>query len=380
MRRFVSFVLSAIATAALSSGAALSAEAVKIGVVLSLSGPAAVFGIPERDAIQVAFDKLKADGKLKRPIELVIYDDKTNPTEATRMVTQAINNDKVVAIIGPGTGGNILAAGPLALRMQVPLLGPAGTMAITDHKNEFYRWVFRVAPSDRVDVKVILEDMAKSKAKKIGVFFQEDAYGKTGVDFAKEIGPTLGMEVVETVSAPYAATDLTAQATRLRNAGVEAVFLQVSISSLGASFVKAAKQVGLTAPAYTNAGLAQRSFAESVGSDVDGLRVLSIGNLPYDPSDGEAELAKLLKQADKVPQGWGELVGTNGLMTVVAAVNAQGDNEITGASMRDAIEGLCSYPAFARGKPCFSKDSHDGWAEDSLVITELRNKELKTRR
>src|SRR5712671_4155871 len=160
MRRLVSLVLSAAIAAVLSSGAALSADAVKIGVVLSLSGPAAVFGIPERDAIQVAMDKLKADGKLKRPIELVFYDDKTNPTEATRMVTQAISNDKVVAIIGPGTGGNILAAGP---------------MAITDRKNEFYPWVFRVAPSDRVDVKVILEDMAKSKAKKIGVFFQEDA-------------------------------------------------------------------------------------------------------------------------------------------------------------------------------------------------------------
>jgi branched-chain amino acid transport system substrate-binding protein len=237
-----------------------------------------------------------------------------------------------------------------------------------------------VAPGDRVDVKVILEDMAKSKAKKIGVFFQEDAYGKTGVDFAKEIGPTLGMEVVETVSAPYAATDVTAQATRLRNAGVEAVFLQVSISSLGASFVKAARQVGLEAPAYGNAGLAQRSFAETVGSEVDGLRVLSIGNLAYDPSEGEAELAKLLKAAGKVPQGWGELVGTNGLMTVVAAITALGEKEITGQAMRDTIETLCGFSAYSRGKPCFSKENHDGWAEDSLVITELRNKELKTRR
>lgn len=380
MRQILKPVLSALAGAVLANTPALAADPVKVGVVLSLSGPAAVFGIPERDAIQVAMEKLKADGKLKRPIELVIYDDKTNPTEAARAVTQAINNDKVVAIIGPGTGGNILAAGPIAQRMQVPLLGPAGTMAITDRKNEFFPWVFRVAPSDRVDVKVILEDMAKSKVKKIGVFFQEDAYGKTGVDFAKEIGPTLGMEVVETVSAPYAATDLTAQATRLRNAGVEAVFLQVSISSLGGSYVKAARQVGLEAPAYANAGLAQRSFAETVGSEVDGLRVLSIGNIAFDPTEGEAELAKLLKQAGKVPQGWGELVGTNGLMTAIAAIDAHGAKAITGSSMRDTIEGLCGFPAYSRGKACFSKDNHDGWQEDSLVITELRNKELKTRR
>src|SRR6202048_809684 len=113
MRRLVSLVSSVVAAVVLSSGAALSAEAAKIGGVVSLSGPAAVFGIPERDAIQAAMDKLKADGKLKRPIELVIYDDKTNPTEATRMVTQAINNDKAVAIIGPGTWCTIPGAGAL---------------------------------------------------------------------------------------------------------------------------------------------------------------------------------------------------------------------------------------------------------------------------
>jgi len=70
------------------------------------------------------------------------------------MVTQAINNDKVVAIIGPGTGGNILAAGPLALRMQVGRCsGRPERWRSPTAKNEFYPWVFRVAPSDRVDVK-----------------------------------------------------------------------------------------------------------------------------------------------------------------------------------------------------------------------------------
>src|SRR6202165_2639244 len=110
MRGLVSLVLSAVAAVVLSSCAAVSAEAVKIGVVLSLSGPAAVFGIPERDAIQAAMDKLKADGKLKRGIELVIYDDKTNPTEATRMVTHALNNDNAFAIISHCPRGNKCAS------------------------------------------------------------------------------------------------------------------------------------------------------------------------------------------------------------------------------------------------------------------------------
>ncbi|GGC47743.1 ABC transporter substrate-binding protein [Chelatococcus reniformis] len=365
-----------LAAPALAQGA--DRGPVKLGAVLSLSGPAAVFGIPERDAIQAVLKQMHSTTPDGRRIDLVLVDDKSNPTEAARAVSQVINNDQVVAIIGPSTGSGILAAGPIAQRLKVPLLGPAGTLAITDPKNEFYPWVFRVAPSDIVDIRVILRDMAKSKTKKVGIFYQEDAYGKTGVDEAKIFGPTIGLNVVDTVSAPYTATDLTAQATKLRNAGVEAVFLQVSISALGSSFLKAARQVGLDVPIYANAGLAQRSFAENTGPEAEGLRVLSIGNIPFDPVGGEVELAKMLQAEGKVPQGWGELVGTNALMAAVAAIDAQKGKEITGESMRDTLETLCNFKAYARGKACFAKDKHDGWGEDALVITELRNKQLKT--
>jgi branched-chain amino acid transport system substrate-binding protein len=371
-------LISALAAGAIVVLANAQEAPVKIGAVLSLSGPAAVFGIPERDAIQAVVANMNSTTKGGRKFEVSFYDDKSNPTDATRAVTQAINNDKVVAIMGPSTGSGVLAAGPIALRLSTPLIGPAGTLAITDPKNEFYPWIFRAAPSDASDVRAILQDMAKGNAKKIGIFYQEDAYGKTGVDLAREVGPGLGLEIVETASGPYTATDLTAQATKLRNAGAQAVFLQISIAALGSSFVKAARQVGLTVPIYANAGLAQRSFAENVGGEVEGLRILSIGNLPYDPSPGEAQLAKILEVAGKQPQGWGELTGVNALMAALGAIDKQKGKEIDGASMRETLESLCDFDKFSRGRVCYSAKDHDGWHEDSLVITEIRNKQFRT--
>src|SRR5262245_50593510 len=141
-------------------------EPVKIGVVLSLSGPAAVFGLPERDAIN-SLQKETGGNVDGRKMDLVFCDDKTNPTEAARCVTQLINDEKVVAIIGPGTGGGILAAGPVAQRLSVPLLGPAGTVAITDKNNAFYPWVFRVAINDMVGIEQTLRAAVKNGAKKI---------------------------------------------------------------------------------------------------------------------------------------------------------------------------------------------------------------------
>jgi branched-chain amino acid transport system substrate-binding protein len=379
------FANAAKAIAALAAGTVMSLAAhaqgaLKIGVLLSTSGAAAVFGIPERDAIIVAADHINATGGVNgRKIELVHYDDKTNPTEAARGVTQLVSNDHVVAIVGPGTGGGALAAGPVAERLQVPLLVPGGTIAVTDHKNSFFPWVFRVGVNDLVTVRGILADIVKNGGKRVGVFYQEDAYGKAGADYAAQLAKELGFEVAESVSAPYNATDVSAQVTRIRNAKVDAVFTQVAISSLGAAYVKAAEQVGLKVPTYGGSGLVQKSFLDAVGKSGDGMRVTSIGNLAHDPSPGEARFGEILKKAGKTPSGWMELIGSNGLMTAVAAARKV-KGEPTGPAMRDAVESLCDFEIYTRGRACFSKDNHDGFGESSLVITEIRDGAFRTRK
>jgi len=365
-------------TAAFSPALGLSQtlEPVKIGVVLSLSGPAAVFGLPERDAITAIH--AETNGAVNgRKLELVWCDDKTNPTEAARCVTQLANNDKVVAIIGPGTGGGILAAGPVAQRMQVPLLGPAGTVAITDKRNAFYPWVFRVAINDMVGIEQTLRAAVKDGATKIAVIYQEDAYGKFGSDYAQKLTKDLGFTVIETLGAPYTATDLTPQVTKFRNAGADAVFMQMSISSLGAAFLKAVNEVGLKAPLYGNSGLSQRTFIDAAGSLGAGVRVLSIGNLPYDPTPNEQKLVAMLQKSGYQPQGWGEVVAANGYMTVVAALKKI-PGEVTGQEMRDTIETLCGFDTLSMGTPCFSKDNHDGWGADAVVLTTIRDGQFRS--
>ncbi len=72
-------------------------ETVKVGVILSVSGPAAAFGIPERDTVQVFIDKYNAESKARK-LEIVFHDEQTNPTEAARGATKLIQQDKVGAI------------------------------------------------------------------------------------------------------------------------------------------------------------------------------------------------------------------------------------------------------------------------------------------
>jgi branched-chain amino acid transport system substrate-binding protein len=336
-----------------------------------------VFGLPERDSINSLHKELGAAAFGGRRVDLVFCDDKTNPTEATRCVAQLINDEKVVAIIGPGTGGNILAAGPIAERLKVPLLGPAGTVAVTDKNNSFYPWVFRVAINDMVGVQTLLQQAVKSGAKRVGIIYQEDAYGKFGSDFAQKVSKDLGFTVVETLGAPYTATDLTAHATKMRNSGVDAVFMQLSVASLGATFLKGANEVGLKVPFYANSGLAQKSFIDAAGPLGEGVRVLSIGNLAYDPSPNETRLVAILAKNGFKPTGWAEVIAANGYMAAVAAMR-QIRGPVTGQAMRDAIETVCGFETYSMGKGCFTKDNHDGWGADALVVTTIRGGQFRS--
>src|SRR5690606_32089520 len=156
-------------------------------------------------------------------------------------------------------------------------------------------------------------------AKRIAVFHQEDAYGKTGLDVARIYAKQPNLEIVAVASAPYSATDLGAQATRLREAKVDAVLMQSSIPAIGSAFLKAAKSVGLPAPIYANSGLAQKAFVDSAGSVAEGLRILSYGNIVYEPTPSEKKLVEILHAKGMKPTGWGELVGADALMAAVSA-------------------------------------------------------------
>jgi branched-chain amino acid transport system substrate-binding protein len=349
---------------------------VKIGAVLSMSGPAAVYGISERDTLNSLAKEFGTtmDG---RKVEFLFCDDKTNPTEAARCVTQMINDHKVVAIIGPGFGSGILAAGPIAQRLQVPLLGPAGTVAITDKSNAFYPWIFRIAPNDTAGIESLWRQIVSRGAKKVAIVYQEDAYGKFGAEYAQKLSKDLGFAIVESIGVPYNATDLTPQVTKFRNAGADAIFMQLTSTATAVSFLKAVNEVGLKVPIYGNSPLAQKSFIEAAGPLAEGVHVLSIGNIAYDPAGPEQKLAAIITKSGFKPQGWPDLVASNGYMTIKAAL-AKIRGPVTGQAMRDTLETLCGFETMSVGKACFSKENHDGWGADATVLTTIRNGQFRS--
>lgn len=348
-------------------------ETVNIGLLLALSGPVASYGIPERNTIQLLTKDINKSGGIdNKQIKLFVYDGKASAPEAARGVRQLIDQDHVVAIIGATTGSGTLAMAPVAMRSEVPILSPAATISITSKSNSFYPWVFRALPSGKAFTEALFKLATKNPSvKTIGVFYQQDAYGENGFKYVQELAKEANIKISESASAPLESTNTTPQATKIRDGHPDAILLVVSSETLGASFVRSARQVGYTKQFWGALGLAQQSFIKSAGSAADGMNLVTMVNWNA-PSAKEKKLMDTLAAGGEKPTGFGELIGANAIDTITQAIKTI-KGPITGATVRTALENLCPIQTVMKGKACFSKDDHDGWHADSVVPVTIKD-------
>lgn len=371
--------------AALAAAAGLSAlgalrlalaqgnEPLKVGVLIALSGPAAAYGAEERRAVEAVFAKVNAQGGIRgRKVELVVRDTKTNPTEAARLANQVIADDKVIAIIGATTGSETLAFADAAMRAQVPVFPMVGTPSVTDPEKPYSRWVYRMSVPLTTDLPASFNRMVKDGKKRMAVFSEEDAYGQQGsamaVELAKKHG---GVEVVENISAPKTATDLTTQATKIRNARPDAVLLVTASTGSGGAFLRKLQQVGLNVPVYGMAGIVQKQIITSGGSAADMLIAPALVN-PDEPGPLK-DLFALMKDNGGV-DGFGAVLGANAAASVIEALKS---GATSGAQVRDAMEKIGTIKGYAAGPIKFTTTDHDSWGPETLFFVTVRDGKFK---
>lgn len=353
-----------------------AAEPVKVGVLLSLSGPTAPFGTAERDNIMVLAEKYNSEGGVAgHKLDLVYHDDQSNPTEAARGATRLIRQEQAKAILGAATGSGVLAMAPICAQAKVPMFAPVATQSVTDKSHPFFPWVFRTCPKSSVSIAGIMEKAVfKPNIKKVALMYQEDAYGKDESELAKKMiaDHGQGITVVESVSAPLTATDLSPAATRIRNAEPDIVLLLVSAPALGGAFVRGAEQAGLKAPIIGSLSINQVAFVRGAGKAGEGVMSVTLGNVD-EPSEKQAELLKLLKAAGKEPIGYADLIGSSAIVVFAEALRRV-KGEVTGQAIRDAAETICDFTGtYADGKLCYSKDDHDGFGPDTVNVVKIVN-------
>ena len=142
-------------------------DTVKIGALLAVTGPASFLGAPEARSLEMLVEGINKKGGLKgKQIELIIKDTGASTEKAVSFAKQLIEEEKVLAIIGPSTSGETMGIKKLAEDGKTILLSCAAAEAIV---NPVGKYVFKTPQKDSDAVIKILNQIKKMKLTKIGV-------------------------------------------------------------------------------------------------------------------------------------------------------------------------------------------------------------------
>jgi branched-chain amino acid transport system substrate-binding protein len=240
----------------------------KIGVILAVTGPASFLGAPEARTLEMLVEEANKKGGINgKKIELIMKDSGASPEKAVSFAKQLIEEEKVFAIIGPSTSGETMAIKNIAEEGKTVLLSLAAAEVIV---NPMAAHVFKVAPKDSHAVEMIFSQMKKMGISKIGVLSSNTGFGKAGKDQVERLAPANGIQILLSEVYDKAATDLTAEVTKLKAAGVEAI-LNWSIEPAQSIVLKNAKQIGLKIPIFQSHGFANIQYAKAAGDAAEGV-------------------------------------------------------------------------------------------------------------
>jgi branched-chain amino acid transport system substrate-binding protein len=348
-------------------------EPLRIGALLAITGPASFLGAPEARTLEMLVQGLNAQGGLAgRRIELVVKDTGGDAAKAVSFAKQLMEEDAVFAIIGPATSGETIAIKPVVEEGSTLLLSCAAAEVIV---NPVARHVFKVAPKDSYAAEMIFRRMKKMGVRRIGFLSSNTGFGKGGKEHVEKLAPAHGIEIAVSEVYDKAATDLTAEVTKLRAANVQAI-LNWSIEPAQAIVIKNARQLGLAVPIFQSHGFANIQYARAAGAAAEGVifpasRIVVADSLPEKHPQKPVVAAYKRDYEGRFKEDVSTFGGHayDALMILVRAVKEVGPDR---EKVRAAIENMKGFVGTA-GVFNFSPADHNGLALDAFEMLTVKD-------
>jgi branched-chain amino acid transport system substrate-binding protein len=350
-------------------------EPVKIGALFSVTGPASFLGAPEEKTAQMLVEQINASGGVNgRKLQLVVKDTAGSPEKAVSFAKQLIEEDKVLAIIGPSTSGETMQIKALCEENRMPLISCAAAETIV---NPVAKYVFKVPQKDSQAVTWIYRTMKDMGITNIAILSSSDGFGAGGKKQLETAAPAAGITILADEVYDKTANDLTDVLTKVKgNSSVQAV-VNWSIVPAQSMVARNMKQLGLNMPLFQSHGFGNPKYVQLAGVAAEGTlfpagRLLVVDELP-DSNPQKKVLAAYKKDYESRYQ---EPVSTFGghaydsLMVVVEALKKAGTPDRD--KVRDAIENLKGFVGTA-GVFNFSPTDHTGLGLDAFEMLTVKD-------
>jgi branched-chain amino acid transport system substrate-binding protein len=347
---------------------------VKVGAIFSITGPASFLGAPEEKTAKMLVDKMnQAGGVNGHKIQLIVKDSGGSPEKAISFAKLLIDEEQVLAIIGPSTSGETMAIKNICQEGKTILLSCAAAETIV---NPVASYVFKTPQKDSDAVKLIYKDMKDKKISKIGVIASNDGFGMAGKAQLEKLAPDSGITIALSEAYAKDVTDLTDVLTKLKGQGVQAV-INWSIVPAQSMVAKNMKQIGLDVPLYQSHGFGNIKYVQAGGEAANGTlfpcgRLLVAEALP-DKNPQKKLLMTYKKDYEKLYKEDVSTFGGHGYDAVLLLIEAiKKADSLDHDKVRDALEKLKGVVGTA-GIFKMSPQDHNGLGLDAFEMLTVKD-------
>lgn len=316
----------------------VSDKEIIVGQFAALSGPAAQLGQRLNVGIQAYFKAVNEQGGINgRTLRLVTRDDGYEPDKAVVAVKGLIEQDQVFALVGSVGTPTGLAALPVFTAAKVPMVGMfTGAQGL---REPFNRYVFHVRASYFDETERIVQHLTTLGVKKIAVFYQNDAYGKAGLEGVTRALTKRQLKPAAMATVERNTVDVSSALGAILPVQPEAV-VQIGAYKACAEFIKQARAKGYGGQFFNVSFVGSKALADELGPAGMGVVISQVVPFPYIPSSPVVrEYQQRMKEAGQTELDFSSMEGFLIGKVFVEGVRRAGKS-LTRESLISAMESM----------------------------------------
>ena len=382
-------LLMVVALVAVSANCSSEEEEVvtyKVGAIFSTTGGASNLGVPEKNTVNMIVDQINDAGGINgHPLEVIIYNDETNSEKCVTLATKLIEQDEVLAIIGPTTSGNSVAIIETITTAEIPLVSCAANIGIIEPVGERY-WIFKTPQTDKEAIGEIYAYLASINISDIAIISNTSGFGATGRAILLDDADDYGITVVDDQVFNEGDTSVQSQLTHIGGTDAEAVVCWDT--DKGSAIVALDMQtLQMEMPLFCSHGIANQAFIDAAGATANGVifpagKLIIVDDIPA--SDPQKDVLTQYRDDYEAIYGNGTIntFGGHAWDALQMVVMALEDLDIEDpyesadsladarAEVRDSIEEITNFIGIS-GIFDMSADNHLGMRAGSLAMIEI---------
>jgi branched-chain amino acid transport system substrate-binding protein len=252
-----------------------------LGQSAALSGPASALGTAMRDGALAYFDAVNAAGGVSgRQIVLTTLDDGYDPERAGPNTATLVEKERVFALFGYVGTPTSNAAQSWVEKGSVPFFAPM--TGAESFRTPFNKNVFNIRDGYMAETEKIVEHLDAMGVKKVAVLYQNDAYGKSGLEGVTQALKKRNLDVLATAVVERNSVDVAAAVAKMKAAQPRAIVM-ISAYKASAAFIRAMRKNNDHLPFFWNVSfVGSRALADELGPEASGVMISQVMPSPLD--------------------------------------------------------------------------------------------------